>query len=187
MNLIIVREPERVGGTFTLTDERARHIRSVLKLSVGDAVDIGVVDGPWGLARVVEINDQSVTIEVEKMVTYNEPLPPVDLIVALPRPQTLKKVLWSCGSMGVRRLHLIRANRVEKSYYESPLLESGNYEKYLIEGMSQGRQTRMPRLFIHERFKPFFEDHLPLVEGERRTTRFTTARIVRAADHRNRS
>lgn len=69
--------------------------------------------------------------------------------------------------MGVRSLHLVRANRVERSYYQSPLLQPDTLKRYLIEGMMQGRQTRMPHVTIHTRFRPFFEDDLPsLVKRE---------------------
>lgn len=169
MNLIILSEPERDGNRFTLTDERAEHIRSVLKLGVGDTVEIGVINGPAGTAIIESVTKTSVCLNVDRLTGYREPFPLVDLIVALPRPQTLKKVLWICGTMGVHRLHLIRANRVEKSYYDSPLLETGNYEKYLIDGMSQGKQTRKPEVYIHERFKPFFEDHLPNLDRNEKT------------------
>ena len=170
MNLIMLSEQEREGNRFILTDDRADHIRSVLKLEVGDSVEIGLINGPSGTALVESVTETSVCLNVDRLTGYQEPLPLVDLIVALPRPQSLKKVLWICGTMGVRRLHLIRANRVEKSYYDSPLLETGNYERFLLEGMSQGKQTRKPEVYIHERFKPFFEDHLPNLERDEKST-----------------
>ena len=60
--------------------------------------------------------------------------------------------------MGVRNIHLIRANRVEKSYFHSPLLSPEKWMPYLIEGLSQGKLTRLPQVVIHERFRNFFED-----------------------------
>jgi RsmE family RNA methyltransferase len=68
--------------------------------------------------------------------------------------------------MGVRRIDLVRANRVERSYYQSPLLQPENYRPFLIEGMSQGKLTRMPAVTIHQRFRPFFEDVLPARERD---------------------
>ena len=68
--------------------------------------------------------------------------------------------------MNVHSLFLIRANRVEKSYYHSPLLNPENYQTYLIEGLSQGKFTRLPEVSIFERFKPFFEDSFPNIEKQ---------------------
>ena len=166
MNLIILSENDRDGDLFTLSDERAEHIRTVLKLNVGDTFEVGLVNGSSGFALVESVSEAGIELKLDRMSDYREPSPHIDLIIALPRPQTLKKVLWIAGSMGVRRLHLIRANRVEKSYYDSPLLEPENYERFLVDGMSQGKQTRLPEVQIHKRFKPFFEDFLPAHEDQ---------------------
>ena len=90
--------------------------------------------------------------------------PEIDLVCALPRPQTLKKVLITSAMMGVRSLHLIRANRVEKSYFQSPLIQAENRLPYLVEGLAQGKLTRLPQVEVHDRFRAFFEDDLPRLQ-----------------------
>jgi len=65
--------------------------------------------------------------------------------------------------MGVRSLHLIRANRVEKSYFQSPLIQAEHQQPYLIEGLSQGKLTRLPLVQVHDRFRRFFEEELGLL------------------------
>jgi len=122
---------------------------------------VGLLNGPLGQAAITGISEDEVTLQVGELAEQPAPLPAIDLICALPRPQTLKKVLITAGMMGVRRLDLIRANRVEKSYYQSPLLEPDNFTEFLIEGISQGKHTRLPLVEIHERFRKFFEDTLP--------------------------
>ncbi|MBD3219529.1 MAG: RsmE family RNA methyltransferase [candidate division Zixibacteria bacterium] len=167
MNLIILSDKDRIDEDhFIVSDNRAEHIRSILKLSEGDPVEIGILNGGQGKGKITEIDSEKVCLMTKKMeeVDFDDLTPQIDLICALPRPQTLKKVLLTCGMMAVRRLYLIRANRVEKSYYHSPLLESENYTPFLIEGLSQGKHTRLPEVTIHQRFKPFFEDSLAAIE-----------------------
>ena len=43
---------------------------------------------------------------------------------------------------------------------------------FLLEGLSQGKHTRLPQIDIHERFRPFVEDSL-------------TARVQAEAEHRS--
>lgn len=161
MNLIILSDTDRIGDDrFRLSDHRAEHIRTVLKSGPGDSIEAGLLDGPIGKATVQHIDNESVTLVVTETVGLVYPWPQIDLICALPRPQTLKKVLLSSAMMGVRRLDLVRARRVERSYYHSPLLQPDNYRPYLLEGLAQGKLTRMPEVHVYERFRPFFEDIL---------------------------
>lgn len=162
MNLIILTETDRLDrDRFRVSDHRAVHIREVLKSRVGDTIEVGLLDGPVGKATVEDVDAESVTLEITETIGLVYPLPEIDLICALPRPQTLKKILLTAAMMGVRRLDLIRARRVERSYYHSPLLQPDNYRPYLLEGLAQGKLTRRPEVNIHERFRPFFEDILP--------------------------
>ena len=166
MNLIILLESDFIDhDRCRLDDERAEHIRRILRSQTGDTVEIGRINGPTGTGEIEKIDATGIILKCE--FTKNTPPPyPVDIVCALPRPQTLKKVLITAASIGTRRLHLIRANRVEKSYFHSPLLKPENYSRFLIEGLSQGKLTRMPQVTIHHRFKPFFEDTLPTMEEE---------------------
>jgi RsmE family RNA methyltransferase len=171
MNLIILKDNDSLGqNRYRLEDHRAEHVTSVLKLQVGDSFQVGLLNGPKGIATIEEISAKSLTVRVEKLEEIPPPKPVVDLVCALPRPQTVKKVLFISAMMGVRSLYFIRANRVEKSYYQSPLLEPKNYTPHLIEGLSQGKLTRLPEVFIYDRFKVFFENVLPELEKSSNTT-----------------
>jgi RsmE family RNA methyltransferase len=166
MNLIILTDSDRLDdAVYCLRDGRAEHIRSILKPKVGETVEVGLLNGPAGQGEIVKIGDAEVCLRCLEMTAVSEPGMEIDLICALPRPQTLKKVLFTASMMGVRRLHLVRANRVEKSYFHSPLLEPENLIKHVVEGLSQGKLTRAPEISIHDRFKRFFEDEFPQIEA----------------------
>lgn len=161
MNLIILTETDRMAeNTFRLVDNRAEHIRSVLKLGVGDTVLVGLLNGPQCTAEIVESESGLIELKCSNWREITSPKPEIDLICALPRPQTLKKVLLTSAMMGVRSLHLIRANRVEKSYFQSPLIQTENQLPFLIEGLAQGKLTRLPIVTVHDRFRRFFEDEV---------------------------
>jgi RsmE family RNA methyltransferase len=162
MNLILLLPGDQIDGNrYKLSDERAAHICSVLGSKTGDLIEVGLLNGPIGQAEIVTIDHHSVELETRELYQPPPPKPTIDLVCALPRPQTLKRVLATCGTMAVRHLHLIRANRVERSYYQSPLLQAENYTRFLVEGMMQGRQTRLTEVTLHQRFRPFLEDELP--------------------------
>ncbi|MDF1543813.1 MAG: RsmE family RNA methyltransferase [bacterium] len=159
MNLLILKEHDRISDhEFSVSGDRQNHINQVLKLEPGDQIKAGIVNGPVGLAQI-ERSDPQRLILTFVPADQQPPLPSpcIDLICALPRPQTVKKILNLAGTWGLRKLDFIRANRVEKSFYHSPLLEADKMRPFLIDGLSQGKQTRLPVVEIHQRFKPFFE------------------------------
>ena len=163
MNLLILDKNDQVeGDKFCVTDFRLDHIRDILRAATGKTLDVGLVNGPKGKAAVESIDKKQAILvcsfddHLDDQLEQN-----IDLICALPRPQTLKKVLHSAAAMGVGNIYFIRSNRVEKSYFDSPLLVENKYRKYLIEGLAQGERTNLPKVSFHNRFKPFFEDNLP--------------------------
>jgi RsmE family RNA methyltransferase len=112
-----------------------------------------------GGAKVVGCSGDEVVLEVE--LGREPPSPPlIDLILALPRPKMLRKVLQAVASLGVKRLVLLNSFRVEKSYFSSPLLSAEKLREELILGLEQGCDTAMPEVMVRNRFKPFVEDEL---------------------------
>ncbi len=159
MNIILLTDKDKTGGEiFTVSDERAKHIIKILKSKPGDTIEIGLYNGSLGRAVIEKIEPGKVSLKIIQTFPQPTNFPSVHLICALPRPQTLKKILFHTASMGVKRVDFINSGKVEKSYYQSHLLEKKYYEKILLLGMSQGKQTAAPEIYFHKKFKSFFED-----------------------------
>jgi RsmE family RNA methyltransferase len=84
--------------------------------------------------------------------------PWADLILALPRPAVLHRLLQMAAAMRISRLHLLRSWRVEKSFFSSPALRPEAIRQHLILGAEQGMVTRLPEVRIHHRLVPFIEE-----------------------------
>jgi len=88
------------------------------------------------------------------------------LIVALPRPKVLNRVLSAVTSLGVKRIFFINAWRVEKSYWKSPRLSPENLRLQMISGLEQAKDTVFPHIELRRLFRPFVEKELPsLIRG----------------------
>ncbi len=169
MNIILLTEQDKTTeNVYVVKDNRAEHINKILKSQKGDIVEIGILNGKTGTAKITEITDKKVKLKLLNIKETKTLEPIVDIICALPRPQTLKKVLNTIATMGVNNLYLIRSAKVEKSFYQSTLLKNENYTKYLLEGLSQGKRTKPPEVSIHKKFKLFFENNFTK-ENENKT------------------
>lgn len=157
MNLLLVESHEiSPGGQVTLTDRRAEHLVKVLKVEPGKRLRVGLVGGSRGEGEVCAVSRGEVELRVDIPEGHPEPARH-DLIVALPRPQALHRVLQSAATMGVGRLDLVAAWRVEKSFFSTPSLRPETVHRHLMLGAEQGMVTRLPEVGVHPRFLPFIE------------------------------
>lgn len=167
MNLILILPEEINDRQVCLTDRRADHLRKILKVKVGDTVRVGIVGKMIGTGTVDDITRQGIVLTIETNTAPPDKLG-LDLILALPRPIMLKRVLAQIAALGVNHLFLVNANRVEKSFFEASPIKDGSFTPYLHNGLEQAIDTIAPTVSVHSRFKPFIEDILPRVASSRR-------------------
>jgi RsmE family RNA methyltransferase len=161
MNIIHLRRDDLWldHNTVLIGDRRFQHIREVLKASVGDTVRIGLLGGGLGEGRIEQIDNKAVRLHVQ----LNQSPPQrhrFDIVLALPRPKMLRRIFRTVAEFGVANLHLINSARVEKSYWQSPLLRPDKISEALQAGMERSRDTVEPVVHQHALFRPFVEDQL---------------------------
>jgi 16S rRNA (uracil1498-N3)-methyltransferase len=159
VNLVLF-EPAEVmpGGLVTIDDARATHLLHVLKVTEGDTVRVGIVDGGIGAGTVAAVGDGRVTLQCA--IGALPPRPPVDLLLALPRPKVMRRLWAQLSALGVARVMLTNAERVERNYFDTHVLAPECYRPLLIEGLQQARDTRVPTVTIHRQFRRLVEDEL---------------------------
>jgi RsmE family RNA methyltransferase len=91
--------------------------------------------------------------------------PRVDLLLAVPRPKVMRWLWAQLAAIGVGRIILTNAARVERPYFDTHLLTEDVYRPLLIEGLQQARDTRLPMVSIHRQFRILVEDHLDAMAG----------------------
>lgn len=142
-----------------LTDGRAHHIKTVLKTETEGTLRVGLLNGPLGTGRVEQVDPHAVVMKC--MFEDDVPSQPrIDLLLAMPRPKVMKRLWAQLAALGVGRIVLLRADKVERYYFDSHVLDPEFYTKWLLEGLQQARCTHLPEVLIRPRFKPFVEDEL---------------------------
>jgi RsmE family RNA methyltransferase len=160
VNLILVEPDElRADGTARLTGRRARHAHEVLAAAPGERLRAGVIGGRMGQGEVLASAGDELVLALSPVDAPPPPVP-LQLLVALPRPKVLRRVLQAVAAMGVKRLVLCGSYRVERAYFGSPALEPAAVRAELVLGLEQGRDTILPEVQVRRLFKPLVEDEL---------------------------
>ena len=162
MNLILLFQDDFIDNTgiARLQGRRLKHVLEVHRASVGEELCVGVLNGQIGSGKVTLLNQTVLEMEVRLERAPPAALP-LTLILALPRPKVLRRVLRSVSSLGVKRIILLNCFRVEKSFWQSPFLNESSVKEQLVLGLEQARDTVLPEVLLRPQFKPFIEDELP--------------------------
>jgi len=168
MNLLLFSDADRLeDNRIRIADLRLQHLQEVIDANEGDSFRVGEINGRMGSGELVRFNRDEAVLEVA-LDTEPPPKLPLVLVLALPRPKMLRRILRMVAELGVDELHIINSYRVEKSYWQTPVLDPAVVEDYFLQGLSQSRDTVLPAWQRHRGFKPFVEDIFPgMVEGKR--------------------
>ncbi|RKR06611.1 RsmE family RNA methyltransferase [Kushneria sinocarnis] len=170
MNLLLLRAEERLSSNIArVTDpRRLRHLHEVHRARRGDTLTVGIEEGGIGRATITGLTGHAVELALDELECAPPPPLPVHLLLALPRPRMLARTLENIAALGAKELTLLHTARVEKSFWQSPELSESRIRDHLVLGLEQARDTRLPRVGMAPRFRPFVEDELPaLIEGRR--------------------
>lgn len=164
MNIVLLELEDTQSEIWSIHSKRqVQHLREHLDITVGQNLKVGIRNGVRYLTEIVSMNEQEVCVRP----VHEEVVPaklPVHLIVALPRPKVLRRLIMDSVTLGVEKISLIHSYRVDKSYWQTPFLQQ--IDNYVTLGLEQAGDTIAPEIQLYKRFKPFVEDVLPTLISE---------------------
>jgi len=160
MNLILFESQDFVAEQqAVIQGRRLQHLLQTHNAEPGQQFRAGVLNGMMGQAELLSISSEQALFHLSLDSIPPEKLP-ITLILALPRPKMLRRILQTVASMGVAKLILVNSFRVEKSFWQTPFLQPEAVHEQLILGLEQAKDTVLPEVMLEKRFKPFVEDRL---------------------------
>lgn len=100
------------GPQVELDGDEAHHLSRVLRLPVGERVEIFDGKGRAAPAEVTDISKRTVTLRVAgPPVTTPRPLPAIHLLVAAPKSDRLRWLIEKAAELGVARVSLLQTAR----------------------------------------------------------------------------
>ena len=159
MNCLVFHPGERDGERVTLTGARLTALRTRHTFAIGQEIVVAELKGKLGTGHIDAIDQHKVEIKVR--LTDSPPRRHrVELIVAVSRPQTVKKILQAATTGGAQRVTFVRAAQSERSYLDSSALDPIEIEDEIIKGLEQCIDSVPPEVRIFDRFRPYIEDVL---------------------------
>tara|TARA_R110002072_G_scaffold4650_3_gene32211 strand:+ start:760 stop:1473 length:714 start_codon:yes stop_codon:yes gene_type:complete len=163
MNLLLLQTENMLSENLAqISGRQLKHMHETLNVGVGSALTVGFLNNKIGRARIVELHQDSAKIEVE-WISKPPPALPLTLIIGLPRPKMLKRIIQTATTMGVKELYFINSWKVEKSFWQTPWLNDEKLLENCILGLEQAKDTVMPKIHLRKLFKPFVEDELATI------------------------
>ena len=164
MNRILFESDEIRDGVATFGGARAEHVMNVLHGEVGQVLKTGEVNGLIGTSEILSIeqSEQSNNCKISVRCSHAEKsiLPWIDLMLAPPRPRVMKRLLPQLATMGVGRIFLVGAKKVEKDFWGATLLKPENYRPLLVDGLMQAGTSILPTLETRRNFRKFVKEEL---------------------------
>lgn len=162
MNRILFESSEITDGLVVFGGTRARHVAEVLHAQPGQIIKTGVVNGSVGTSVIESLEKDGDGYRISARVDHSQTALGswVDIILAPPRPRAMKRLLPQLAAMGVGRIFLVGAKKVEKDFWGATLLKEENYRPLLIDGLMQAGTSEIPVIETRRNFRKFVEEEL---------------------------
>ena len=157
LNRLFLTAEEAKTGQVTLDDRRAEHVKKIIWRGApppNATLRVGVLDGGAADCAAALDGQGRLRLELPEGLATPATRPRLDVILALPAPLRLKRILPMLTSLGVDNLWLCGAQRTERSYFGAKFLEglkrdsvpraapAGKLRDLLVEGAEQSGDGR---------------------------------------------
>lgn len=172
MNSLILLADECISkNKAVLSGHRLARFRIKHELKVGDDITVGVLSSNTvpanepsrGKARLLTLSSEHAEFELE----LNQSAlirSATNLIVAIARPQTVKKVIHLSCVLGINNLFFVRSSNSEKSYLSSSVLQADQIQEQVITALEQACDNIAPNIEICPFFQPFIDQQISSFE-----------------------
>jgi 16S rRNA (uracil1498-N3)-methyltransferase len=166
MNLFLVYAEELCGNPtdskVILEQNRALYALERHNLNkIGTKVKAGILNGDIGEIELLEIIKEPSLKLIFRGNFFQKPLKKLncDLVVGIPRPQTVKKLIQVAVSFGINNLYFFRMEKTHASYCSSNIWQTENLNKEIFESLEQVVDTVPVHIHLEKQSNLFARDY----------------------------
>lgn len=173
MNLILVTSKciyqEGDKFYFQTTARQTDHLRTILKVRINQKVKVGVINKGKGEGIIVKEENSHYVIQLVEPIHLEDSKSqflPIDVVLCVPRPKILDKLLQQLSCVGVKRIIIVFSEYANKCYESSRVLKNEEIKQSLQLGLEQAMCTGFPEVYIHYSFNSFFMNFEKYADSE---------------------
>lgn len=136
------------GDRVLLPEDEHHYAHHVLRLGVGERVEVGDRSGFVASALITRCDKKAIEVEIEEIFVERAFPCRVTLFLALPKPSTLEEVVGLAAEMGVSSLVVFRSHRCQS---KAPV-KAEKLERAAQESLRITKAFRAPTLLVVEDF-----------------------------------
>jgi 16S rRNA (uracil1498-N3)-methyltransferase len=122
------------------------HLSKVLRLRLGDEIEVFNGLGSFALCKITEISKQKTKAAISKTTVHSRPKP-LELLLSALKPATFEDILPSLIELGVTKIDIFRGNHTAKKTLHSKFID--RWQRISITACKQSKQYWLPEIQIH--------------------------------------
>jgi RsmE family RNA methyltransferase len=165
MNALILfaEELQKNNTIAVLAGDRAQAFLSEQKLKLKQTIRLAVLGQFHAYGEITALNLDRIEIAVAAPQPLRSRLP-VALFVAVPRPQTVKKVISLAVQCGVTALYFVKSYQTVPSYLQSHSIREPDMRLEGIKALEQVWDAHLPEIRVLPQMADFFNVIIPEYE-----------------------
>ena len=160
---IISKELEQNNKFLTIKNDEHHYAYHVLRIKEGDEVEVTNCQGLKGEGIVTSSNKKEISIEIQKVHSFQKSKPDINLWLAMPKPTTLDEVIANSSEMGANQIHIFKS---EKAASKAPL----KIDKAIHMSNEATRISKSPfasSIYYYDSLEKFYNQHISLSKSKK--------------------
>jgi len=155
-----------LNGTLTLEGTELHHLCHVMRIRVGEEIELVNGRGGFAKAKVASISKRDATLDILSSEVSPISEPRTILAIALMRPSKLELIIEKCTELGADAFWLYRAQHSEKADLSEHQIERLNH--IAISAMKQCGRLDLPSIKVLKKFDEIFDPSYSVLFGDTR-------------------
>lgn len=158
MHKFFVNKDNIIDNSVVISGDDVKHIYKVLRLQLGDKVNINNCEGEEFLGQIEEINKKQVVVKcIKKLSLNNESNVEIYLFQGLPKSSKMDLIVQKATELGVKEITPVITERVVVKNELGEFKKVDRWSRIALEACKQSKRSLIPKINTPMEFNTLIE------------------------------